>query len=149
LPVFLFRTDDVILYGFEAQVAWQLSDEFKATVFSDFVRARLKNGGELPRTPPLRFGSQFSYQTTNLSAHLDITRYQSQDRIADFETSTDGYTLVDMSISYNLPISNHNIEVYLKGNNLTDTEARVHTSFLKDLAPRPGRNLSIGVRGYF
>jgi iron complex outermembrane receptor protein len=118
-------------------------------VFSDFVRARLKNGGELPRTPPLRFGSQFSYQTTNLSAHLDITRYQSQDRIADFETSTDGYTLVDMSISYNLPISNHNIEVYLKGNNLTDTEARVHTSFLKDLAPRPGRNLSIGVRGYF
>jgi iron complex outermembrane receptor protein len=149
LPVFLFKTDDVILHGFEAQIAWQLSNEFKATMFSDFVRARLKNGGDLPRTPPLRFGSQFSYQTESLSAHLDITRYQSQDRIADFETKTDGYTLVDISISYDLPILNNNIAVYFKGNNLTDIEARVHTSFLKDLAPRPGRNLSIGVRGYF
>jgi iron complex outermembrane receptor protein len=37
----------------------------------------------------------------------------------------------------------------LKGTNLTDTEARVHTSFLKDIAPRPGRSFALGVRGYF
>lgn len=149
LPVFLFKTDDVILHGFEAQVAWQVSSEFKATFFSDFVRAKLKDGGDLPRTPPLRFGSQFSYQTEHISAHFDVTRYQKQDRITDFETQTEGYTLVDASISYDLPISGNNITVYLKGNNLTNTEARVHTSFLKDIAPRPSRNLSIGVRGYF
>lgn len=149
LPVFLFQTDDVILYGFEAQVAWQVSSEFKTTVFSDFVRARLKDGGDLPRTPPLRFGSQFSYQTEHMSAHLDVTRYQSQDRITDFETQTKGYTLVDANISYDLPIFNNQIAVYLKGKNLTNSKARVHTSFLKDIAPRPSRNLSVGVRGYF
>lgn len=137
------------MHGFEAQVAWQVSSEFKATFFSDFVRAKLKDGGDLPRTPPLRFGSQFSYQTEHISAHFDVTRYQKQDRITDFETQTEGYTLVDASISYDLPISGNNITVYLKGNNLTNTEARVHTSFLKDIAPRPSRNLSIGVRGYF
>ncbi|MFC4701820.1 TonB-dependent receptor domain-containing protein [Glaciecola siphonariae] len=153
LPVFIFRTDDVILHGFEAQVAWQVTNTFKASVFADYVRARLKDGDagsrDLPRTPPLRFGSQFSYQNESLSAHLDITRYQSQDKIANFETETDGYTLVDAGIAYDLPILDNNVTVYLKGNNLTDTEARVHTSFLKDIAPRPGRNLSIGVRGYF
>jgi iron complex outermembrane receptor protein len=149
LPVFLFKTDNVILHGFEAQIAWQLSNEFKATVFSDFVRARLKSGADSPRTPPLRFGSQFSYQIAILSAHLDTTRYQSQDRIVDFETKTDSYTLVDISISYDLPILNNNIAVYFKGNNLTDTEARVHTSFLQDLEPRSARKLSNGVRGYF
>ena len=149
LPVFLFNTDDVLLNGFEAQVAWQVSNEFKATFFADYVRARLKDGGNLPRTSPFRMGTQFSYLTESLSAHLDITRYQSQSRIADFESQTDGYTMVDASVSYDLPILNNSVALYLKGNNLTDTEARVHTSFLKDIAPRPGRNISLGLKGYF
>lgn len=149
LPVYIFKTDDVVLHGFEAQVAWQTTDEFKTTVFADYVRARLQDGGDLPRTPPLRVGTQFSYQTERLSAHLDITRYEEQDRIDEGETPTDGYTLVDASVSYNLDVLNQDITVYLKGTNLTDTEARVHTSFLKDIAPRPGRSFALGVRGYF
>ena len=149
LPVYIFRTDDVILHGFEAQVAWQINNEYKAAFFSDYVRARLKDGGDLPRTPPLRFGTQFSYEDERLSAHLDITRYQKQDRVAQGETATDGYTLVDANISYDMSLFNQEMAVYLKGSNLTDTEARVHTSFLKDIAPRPGRSFAIGVRGYF
>lgn len=149
LPVYIFKTDDVVLHGFEAQVAWQTTDEFKTTVFADYVRARLQDGGDLPRTPPLRLGTLFSYQTERLSAHLDITHYEEQDRIDEGETPTDGYTLVDASVSYNLDVLNQDITVYLKGTNLTDTEARVHTSFLKDIAPRPGRSFALGVRGYF
>lgn len=149
LPVYIFQNDDVILHGFEAQLAWQATNEFKATVFSDMVRARLKDGGNLPRTPPMRFGTQLNYENQNLSAHLDITRYQEQDKITAAETVTDGYTMVDASISYDIPMFNQDIAVYLEGNNLTDTEARVHTSFIKDVAPRPGRNISLGVRGYF
>lgn len=149
LPVYIFQTDDVILHGFEAQIVWQATDNFKATILSDYVRARLKNGGELPRTPPLRFGTQFSYENEQLSAHLDITRYQKQDRIAAEETATDGYTLVDANISYDLSILNHDISVYLKGSNLTNQEARVHSSFLKDVAPRPGRSIAFGIRGNF
>ncbi|WP_158966214.1 TonB-dependent receptor [Paraglaciecola sp. L3A3] len=149
LPVYIFQTDDVILHGFEAQIAWQATSEFKATIFSDFVRARLKNGGNLPRTSPIRFGTQFTYQNEKLSAHLDITRYQEQDKVTSTETITDGYTMVDASVSYDVPLFNQDIAVYFKGNNLTDTEARVHTSFIKDVAPRPGRNISVGVRGYF
>lgn len=149
LPVYLYKTDDVILHGFEAQIAWQLSDEFKLDLFSDYVRARLDKGGDLPRTPPLRFGTEFSYQTNNLSAHIHVTRYQEQDRTAATETATDGYTLVDASISYDLPVLNHDLSLYLRGTNLTDTEARVHSSFLKDIAPRPGRSFALGIRGYF
>ncbi|MDO6427704.1 TonB-dependent receptor [Thalassotalea sp. 1_MG-2023] len=149
LPVYIFQTDDVILKGFEAQIAWQATDEIKATVFSDYVRVKLQDGGDLPRTPPLRFGTNLSYINENISAHLDITRYQSQDKITAFETETDGYTLVDASVSYDLPMLNHDISLYVKGSNLTDTEARVHSSFLKDIAPRPGRSFSVGIRGYF
>ncbi len=149
LPVFIFQTDDVILHGFEAQITWQATDTFKATLFSDYVRSRLKNGGDLPRTPPLRFGTQLRYENEQLSAHLDITRYQKQDRITSNETATNGYTLVDASVSYGLSVLNHDISIYLKGSNLTNTEARVHSSFLKNVAPRPGRSIAIGVRGDF
>ncbi|MDO6486143.1 TonB-dependent receptor [Colwellia sp. 4_MG-2023] len=149
LPVYLFQTDDVVLHGFEAQVAWQVNDTFKATAFSDYVRAKVKDGDDLPRTPPLRFGTQFEYQNEQISAHLDITRYQDQNNTSINETSTDGYTLVDASVSYDLEVLNHDIALYLKGTNLTDTEARVHTSFIKDIAPRPGRSFAIGIRGYF
>ncbi|MCU4677001.1 TonB-dependent receptor [Catenovulum sp. 2E275] len=149
LPVYLFQTDDVVLHGFEAQLAWQITDEFKTSLFSDYVRAKLKDGGDLPRTPPLRLGTQFSYQTSQLNAQLDITRYQEQDKISDYETVTSGYTLVDANIAYDLSLFNLNTALYLKINNLTDSEARVHTSFLKDLAPRPGRNFTAGIRGYF
>ena len=78
-----------------------------------------------------------------------ITRYQEQDRIAQQETTTDGYTLVDASISYDLSVLNQDLSLYLKGTNLTDTEARVHSSFLKNIAPRPGRSFAVGIRGYF
>ncbi|KDC50170.1 TonB-dependent receptor [Pseudoalteromonas fuliginea] len=149
LPVYLFKTDDVILHGFEAQIAWQLTDEFKLDLFSDYVRARLKDGGDLPRTPPLRFGTEFSYQTEKFSAHIHVTRYQDQDRTAPEETATDGYTLIDASVSYDLSILNQDLSLYLKGTNLTDTEARVHSSFLKEIAPRPGRSFALGIRGYF
>ena len=149
LPVFLFRSADVILHGFEAQLAWQATDQLNATFFSDYVRARLKDGGDLPRTPPLRFGTSFNYTQDRLTAVLDVTRFMDQDRVAPSETETDGYTMVDASITYSVPFDSTELEFYLRGRNLTDTEARVHTSFLKDIAPRPGRSFALGVRGYF
>ena len=39
--------------------------------------------------------------------------------------------------------------VYVRANNLFDKEARVHTSFLKDQTPLPGRNFTLGTRFSF
>ena len=38
-----------------------------------------------------------------------------------------------------------NVSLFAEGHNLTDEEAREHVSFLKDVAPLPGRNLRVGV----
>lgn len=149
LPVFLFRSDDVILHGFEALVGWQATDSFKVDVFADYVKARLQNGGALPRISPMRVGTHLQYTTERLRADLDITHFATQDDISSFETETDGYTLVDATVTYDIPLNNMDLSVYVSGQNLTDEEARVHTSFLKDIAPRPGRNLAFGIRGAF
>ena len=149
LPVYLFGSADAILHGFELQVAWQTTDNLKLDFFADYVKARLKDGGALPRTSPMRVGSHVAYTLDNIRADLDITYFAKQDDISTFETETDGYTLVDASITYDISLGDIDLSVYLSGENLTDEEARVHTSFLKDIAPRPGRNFAFGVRGYF
>jgi iron complex outermembrane receptor protein len=149
LPLYIFTAQDVSLYGFEAQVAWQVTDEFTWRVQGDFLRARLDAGGELPRTPPARIATEFSYQGDVISADLFVSHNFEQTHTAALETSTDSYVMVDANVNYHFSLGQHNLAVYLKGINLTDEYAQVHTSFLKDLTPLAGRSVSLGIRGSF
>lgn len=149
LPVIEFRANDATLHGFEAQGVWQINNRFKATATADYVDAELDNGGDLPRIPPMRYGLSLDYDYGNISANLSWTRFADQDNIAEFETETDGYNWVNAYINYRIPLESTELTLFLKAENLGDEEARVHSSFLKDLAPRPGRNFRVGIRGTF
>ena len=149
LPVYRFTSADVELLGFEAQLIWQINAQFKTTAFSDYVRAELDSGEYLPRQSPRRTGLALDYQWRNVSANVDWTRYARQDNTAAQESATDGYKMLDATLTYHWRGFANDIALYIKGENLTNTEARVHTSFLKDLTPKPGRNISIGIRGTF
>ena len=149
LPVYLFGAADVILHGFEAQFVWQINDPFQLTLQGDYIRARLNGGGDLPRTPPLRMAAELAYEQDAISADVRATRYMKQDKTAALETATAGYTLLDASVSYRFNLGTSQLTAYVKGQNLTDEEVRVHTSFLKDIAPLPGRSVALGIRGSF
>ncbi|WP_076417245.1 TonB-dependent receptor [Colwellia sp. UCD-KL20] len=149
LPLFIFTAQDVTLYGFEAQAVWQVTDEFSWKIQGDIIRASLDTGGDLPRTPPARIATEFSYQGESLSADLFINNYFKQTRTAALESPTDGYVMVDANVNYHFSLGQHDLAVYLKGKNLTDEYAQVHTSFLKDLTPLAGRSFAIGIRGSF
>ena len=41
------------------------------------------------------------------------------------------------------------LELFVNASNLGDEEARKHTSFVKDVAPLPGRNYAVGIRSRF
>lgn len=62
-----------------------------------------------------------------------------QDDTAIDELKTQGYVLVNARWSME-PFDDRGLRVIFEGRNLTDEEARVHTSVLKDLVPLPGRN---------
>lgn len=150
LPVYLFQSADAELYGFEAQALWQLTPTLKTTVFSDYVHAELADSGAyLPRTPPLRFGTRLDYQWNDVSAYLSWSHYADQEKVAALESSTDGYDWIDATLTWQLPMASSELALFIKAENLTDTEARIHTSFLKDIAPKPGRNFRVGLRGTF
>ncbi|WP_448245441.1 TonB-dependent receptor [Thalassotalea agariperforans] len=149
LPLYVFSAQDATLHGFEAQAVWQVTDEFSWKVQGDIIRASLNAGGDLPRTPPARIATELSYQGDRISADLFINKYFEQDHTAALESSTDGYVMIDANVNYHFTLGQHDLSVYLKGKNLTDKYAQVHTSFLKELTPLPGRSIAIGIRGEF
>jgi iron complex outermembrane receptor protein len=107
------------------------------------------NNDPLPRIPPFRgtVGLRFGYG--KLNAAIEGQYVARQNRTADFELPTDSYFLLNASVQYRLPVAGTEANVYLKGMNLTDAEARVHTSFLKDIAPLGGRGVMCGVQWTF
>ena len=152
LPILVYQQDDVEMYGGEAEFVYQVSSSFKASLLADYIRARLVNeeaNDNLPRIPPMRIGAIFNYQADKFDSELSVSHYFEQDDIAELETKTDSYTMVDANFNYYIDSIGDDLTVYLKGQNLTDEHARVHSSFLKEVAPLPGRNFSIGIRGSF
>ena len=69
--------------------------------------------------------------------------------IAAFETPTDGYTMVNASLSFHPFGRDNSSTIVLSANNIFDVDARRHASFLKDYAPLAGRDLRISARFTF
>lgn len=152
LPILVYQQSDVEMYGGEAELIYQLSPTLKTSLIADYIRARLVNedsNENLPRIPPMRVGAIINYQADKYDSELSISHYFEQTDIAQLETNTDGYTLVDAHLNYYVAGIGDDLTLYVKGQNLTNENARVHSSFLKDVAPLPGRNFSIGIRGSF
>ena len=75
-----------------------------------------------------------------------------QNRAGEFEADTDGYTRLDAGVSYALALFNNggddakDVQLFLRGTNLTNRTIRASTSFLRDYAPEPGRSVEAGLR---
>jgi iron complex outermembrane receptor protein len=179
LPVRLWTQDDATFTGAEAEARIKLLDSDTAgawnlRVFGDTVRAKLDGsgtrqvefdvphddhshhyaielmqGGNLPRMAPMRFGADLNWSLGGWRASVGAVRYAKQDDVAQNEEASPGYTLVDAHLAYRWDRDASSWEVFLDGSNLTDKEARSHTSLLRDYAPLPGRGLAFGIRAYF
>nr|WP_232310210.1 TonB-dependent receptor [Pseudoxanthomonas mexicana] len=177
-PVRLWTQDDATFTGAEAEAKIQLADTavgaWDLRVYGDYVRAKLDGsgprkaafdvphgdhthgyeidiaqGGYLPRTAPMRAGADIGWSLRGWRAALGAVRYGKQDDLAQNEAPSDGYTLVDAHLAYRWDRSASSWEVFLDGSNLTDEEARPHTSLLRNYAPLPGRGVAFGIRAYF
>ena len=117
---------------------------------SHHYEVELASGGNLPRIAPGRFGADLNWSLDGWRASLGAIRYSKQDRVAENEETSPGYTLVNAHLAYRWERTPSNSwEVFLDGNNLTDQEVRPHTSLLRDYSPLPGRGVAFGLRAYF
>lgn len=145
--------EDAEFYGLETEVIWHLEENglghFDLRAGFDTVRGRLDDGGDLPRMSPTRWSVGADWHSGDWRGNADFQRVRSQDRVAEFESETPGYSMLSAQLSYYFDLGNFGMEAFVRGDNLLDEEARVHTSFLKDFAPLPGRNFRFGLRGRF
>jgi len=142
-----YRQDDAVLYGLEGELRLQASDSTSVALFGDHVRAKLRDGGDLPRIPAGRLGVRLQQAfTPALSGQVEAYRVLRQKDHADYESETAGYNMLGAGVAYTGAIARTDYQLYLKANNLLDEKAREHSSFLKDDVLLPGRNFTAGVR---
>lgn len=154
LPIFAYTQADARFRGVEAEVFVPLMDEGRTSMdmrlFADYVRGELTNGEQLPRLPPMRYGARLEVHNDALLVGLEVTHHGDQDDVAPFETTTEGYTLVNADVRWRFDLGiDAELELFANATNLADDMARKHPSFVKDIAPLPGRNYAVGVRCRF
>jgi iron complex outermembrane receptor protein len=119
-------------------------------VRADYVHVEDVDTGEpLPRITPMRYSASLNYESEKWVASIEGQRVNRQNRVAEFETSTPGYTFLNVSVGYKFRIKSNYNYVYVRGSNLTGEEARDHLSFLKEVLPLAGRGVTVGMRTTF
>jgi len=146
LPVFRFAASDPTFVGGEVHgsyTAWRDGDRRLVVEGSgDYVRAT-SDAGPPARIPPWSLTGRATFEAPRLEAMVEVRRVGAQDRVAAFETPSDGYTMVNAQLS-GRPFSDRRLKLFVEGRNLGDVAAREHASFLKDIAPLPGRTFRAG-----
>ena len=150
LPVFQTSQADARYSGFELEGSLRVARaggfDFNVDAVADYVRATILGSGPAPRIPPLRVLGGFEAQSETLTMRVEAEQTSRQDRVSGLETPTEGFTLVNASVSFQPLRNNKNTSITLSANNLFDVEARRHASFLKDVAPLAGRDLRVSAR---
>lgn len=148
LPVLLHQNVPAEFYGFEFQGNINLGANYAFNYRGDYVRAKNKDGGNLPRIPPLTLGSGLSYEWNTLQASVDVEHKFSQSDTVAGEFKTDDFTNLSLVVNYALPYV-AGLNAFIKGDNLLDEERRDHTSFLKEKVLLGERSFMIGISGSF
>lgn len=152
LPVFAYTSDDATFTGFELQGGYDLPSwgqwDYSADGLVEYVRAET-DSGNLPRIPPLSALVGLEAQTDRLSLRGEVDFVSESDNESEFESQTESYALVNLFATWSQPVGAQPVSLKLSVNNLTDEEARQHTSFLKDVVPLPGRNVRFAIATRF
>ncbi|WP_343578900.1 zinc piracy TonB-dependent receptor ZnuD [Acinetobacter sp.] len=144
-----YTQDQARFYGAEAEAGYQISDMYKVGVFGDYVRGKIDNENA-PRVPAGRLGTKVNADFGDgFSGSAEYYHVFQQDKIAAYETDTQGYNMLNLGVAYSGKYSNvGDYRVYFNANNLLDDQVYQHASFLSTI-PQVGRNFTVGVNFNF
>ena len=151
LPVRLWSQQDADFVGAELELRYDIGhyDSGHWWVFGlfDYVDGELADGHNVPLMPPMRIGGGLDWHRGAWQANLTWIHADDHSDVADYETPTPGYDLLNAELTWRLPfIEGTEWDLFLKGHNLLDEDIRNSTSYLKDQAPQIGRNFVLGLR---
>lgn len=154
LPVFVFAADDATFLGGEIYTELRLHDgplggdwTFKAS--ADLVDAELDSGSAVPFIPPFSLNGDATGRWGAFEFGAGVHWAGAQDDPGAGQLPTDSYTIVDLSAAVDLShfdFGKPGTKAFIQVQNVTDEDARLATSVLRDFAPLPGRNVRAGLR---
>lgn len=143
---------DARLYGGEARLSVPLGElagfDLTGAASVDVVRGQFDDGRNLPRIPPVSGVVELGAERGTVSLRTDVRLAASQNRVFETEDPTGGHALWNADISWR-PAAMEGLTLFAGVRNITDAEARVHASYLKDFIPLPGRNVRLGLSARF
>jgi iron complex outermembrane receptor protein len=147
LDVYQYTQTDADFRGLEAELTYRVWSAGQRSVSlqggADYVRGS-SDLGPPARIPPYAVSLKALYEGPMWSGNVEVRRTGGQDRVAQLELPTDGYTTLNASLAWK-PTGDARLRLFLDGRNLTNEEVREHVSFLKDIAPSPGRQVRAGI----
>ena len=153
LPIYLYDEGKADYYGFELQSDAKFGNAFGidwgGELVSDAVKATIKGFGPAPLIPPLRILGAVTGSRGQVDGRVEIEHAFDQNRTAQNETDTPGYTLVNAALDWHPFAADPALTLSLQGENLFDVDARRSTSVLKDFAPLGGRDIRLSARVAF
>jgi iron complex outermembrane receptor protein len=154
LPMRFWSQQDADFVGAEFELRYDIGhyDSGHWWVFGlfDYVDGELDDGHNVPLMPPMRVGGGLDWHLGDWQANLTWIHADDHTDVAEYETTTPGYNLLNVELTWRLPVfERSDWDLFLKGHNLLDEDIRNSTSYLKDQAPQIGRNFVLGVRAAF
>lgn len=150
LPVLQYRQDDAVLTGAEGSVEWAVTPRLVLGAMGDYLRADLTDGTPLSFMPPPRLGLLGRWEDGRYSLGGDLHYELAQRRIgpAD-ELPTPAHTTLRVHAGVRFTAGGRTHSIIVRAENLGNELHREATSRIKDFAPGPGRNISVGYRLYY
>ena len=151
LNIFRANATDAQFYGFEVDLRFRIIDETDRAAHFDLLvdQTRATNrrfNSNLPRIPTRRIGGRYEYEAGPWLLGIEGRWHDSASHLAPNELPSDSYFLWGADARYRFQETDSvTIDLFAVGTNLGDEEARPHTSFLKGIAPMPGRSIKFGL----
>ncbi len=117
----------------------------------DIVDARFGDGSYVPRMPPQRVGGGLFWRSDAWYARVNLLHAFAQNHVADRESATPGYNLLNAELSYRQKIRSTDFgdsewSFGIAAKNLLDHDVRNSASFRKDEVLLAGRNFKLFAR---
>ena len=137
---------DARFTGFEFEVGTEFElplGLIRLSLGRDQTKAEFDDGVYVPRIAPARNLLEIEGNFGQFDASIRYQDVDRQNRTAQNELATAGHESLNMSLSTTLDLGSVAVQATLFGRNLLDDIARRHTSFVKEQAPLPGRNIGL------
>lgn len=152
VPLYRFDAVRARLYGaeFEARTTLDAAGwRWTPSASADFTRATNTTTDEaLPRIAPWRTTLALAASRADWTLRAELRHAGRQNRVPTGDSTTAGYTLLNLAASYRFTLGGQDALWYLKLDNATDRLAYNATAIetIRGLSPLPGRALATGLR---